>query len=121
MSEDFDGVTLGPTVWEPDGQGTEVLTLATLPNAYTHTPPAGWTNDQSGVPGLADPSVGVPEWEGWSFANKDWWATVAGDQNRTQFTNGSGTVAVLDADEWDDFGNPEGLGADGCVDLHAGD
>lgn len=111
FSENFDGVTLGPTVWEPDGQGANVLNLATFPNAYTHTAPAGWTNDQSGVPGLDDPTKGVPEWKGWSFANKDWWATVAGDQNRTQFVNGSGTVAVVDPDEWDDFGNPEALGA----------
>ncbi|MGI9427051.1 MAG: PEP-CTERM sorting domain-containing protein, partial [Bythopirellula sp.] len=54
--------------------------------------------------------VGVFEWEGWSFADRDWWANTAGDQQRAQFTNAVGTVAVADPDEWDDLGNPSSGG-----------
>jgi hypothetical protein len=55
---------------------------------------------------LGDPNYGVDEWEGWSFANKDFWVYVAGDQTRSQFTKASGNVAVADADEWDDLHLP---------------
>ncbi len=94
--EDFDGLTLGPNVHE---------TVAN-PQAWTQTPPAGWSVDDSGVPFTADSTRGVTEWEGWSFANKVWWSTAAGDQERSQFALGQGTVAVADPDEWDDRGNP---------------
>ena len=62
--------------------------------------------DDSGVPFVADNTRGVTEWEGWSFANKDWWVNAAGDQERSEFALGQGTVAVADPDEWDDKGNP---------------
>ena len=101
LSENFDSLDLGPNDWEPDGAGPGTG-LATEPHAYTHTAPAGWTNDQSLVPTLSYPEVGVPEWEGWSFTNKDWWAAVAGGQDRETFVNGVGTVAVIDGDEWND-------------------
>ena len=51
---------------------------------------------------IGDPNYGVDEWEGWSFANKSFWI-FADDQGRSSFTNGVGTVAVADADEWDDL------------------
>ncbi|MEX0611577.1 MAG: lysyl oxidase family protein [Pirellulales bacterium] len=94
--EDFNGLTLGPNVHE---------TLVN-PLAWTDSPPSGWSVDDSGVPFVADSTRGVTEWEGWSFADKAWWSTVAGDQQRSQFTLGQGTVAVADPDEWDDRGNP---------------
>ena len=62
FSEDFESVTLGPNVDE---------TLAEA-NAWTATPPAGWTVNSSGVPGFGTLDDGVTEWAGWSFANKDW-------------------------------------------------
>ena len=96
FSENFDGLVLGPNVDE---------TLANA-NAWTGTPPLGWTVDDSGVPFVSDPARGVTEWEGWSFANKDWWVSAAGDQQRSEFALGQGTVAVADPDEWDDKGNP---------------
>jgi len=96
FSETFDGLTLGPNVDE---------TVANA-NAWTDIPPAGWVVDDSGVPFVADNSRGVKEWEGWSFANKNWWVTAAGDQLRGEFTLGQGTVAVADPDEWDDKGTP---------------
>jgi hypothetical protein len=94
--ENFDGLVLGPNVHE---------TLAN-PQAWTDTPPPGWSVDDSGVPFVTDSTRGAAEWEGWSFTNKAWWSAAAGDQQRSQFTLGQGTVAVADPDEWDDRGNP---------------
>ena len=77
---------------------------------WTHTPPAGWVNDNSQVPGAGDPNTdGVTEWAGWSFVNKDWWVKVAEDQKRSEFVSGEGAVAVADPDEWDDMDHPDGL------------
>jgi hypothetical protein len=98
--EDFEGITLGPNVDEALA-GVEV---------WTNAPPAGWIIDKSGVPGIADPATdGVTEWAGWSFANRDWWATTAGGQDREQFLSASGTVAIADPDEWDDKGHDVGM------------
>jgi hypothetical protein len=62
------------------------------------------------VAGIGQAGVGVTEWKGWSFANKAWWAQVAGGQRREEFARGVGTVAIADPDEWDDIGSPSGLG-----------
>jgi hypothetical protein len=94
--EDFDGLTLGPPVNEP----------MTTTQAWTDDPPAGWSVDDSGIPSIGLPNQGMPEWEGWSFTDKDWWTAVAFDQGRAEFTLGQGTVAVADPDEWDDRGAP---------------
>jgi len=97
LSEDFEGLALGPNV-EEGTVGEEV---------WTETPPDGWYIDESGVPGVGDPSVdGVTEWAGWAFADKEWWTSAAGDQNRSEFTLGIGTVAIADGDEWDDAAHP---------------
>ncbi len=98
LSEDFEGLVLGPNVDE--GTPGEAV--------WTDIPPEGWINDASGVPGIEDPSTdGVTEWAGWGFANKDWWIQTAGDQRRSEFTLGQGTVAIADPDEWDDAGHPK--------------
>ena len=94
LSENFDGLELGPFVDEAGGDGTD----------WTKTPPPGWTIDDSGVPA----NGGVTEWKGWSFADVDAWAEVAGDQDRTLFTSGRGAVAIADPDEWDDIAHDEG-------------
>ncbi len=99
LREDFEGVPLGPSVNEAAASGV-----------WSGTPPFGWSVDDSGVPGANDPAVGVTEWEGWAVARKDWWVSVAADQNRSQFTRGAGAVAVADPDEWDDRGTPSNLG-----------
>jgi hypothetical protein len=98
LSERFDGVTLTPSVDEaPPG------------NFWTKTPPAGWAIDDSLMAGVGDPETdGVADWAGWSFADKDWWVQVAGDQDRSQFVLGIGTVAIADPDEWDDLPHAEG-------------
>lgn len=100
LEEDFEGLTLGPNVDEGVA-GTEV---------WTKTAPEGWTIDDSGVPGAGDPATdGVTEWAGWSFADVDWWIETAGDQDRSQFILGTGTVAIADGDEWDDQDHTHGL------------
>lgn len=60
-----------------------------------------------GEPRLHFGTLGVTEWEGFTFADVDWWVAEAGDQDRSQFSstnggNASGVVAVADPDEWDD-------------------
>jgi hypothetical protein len=86
-----------------ESAGTEV---------WTDTPPPGWVIDESGVPGIGDPATdGVTEWAGWAFTDKEWWTSVAGDQNRSQYTLGQGTVAVADPDEWDDQAHADAAAA----------
>lgn len=131
FSENFDSLPLVGSVNERLGPGpvTRVATdpdSAPYPLAFTHTGPTGWVVDNTlgqydgvvhpgyspsptignaGVPGAGLADYGVDEWEGWSFASKDFWTFVAGDQNRTQFTSGSGVVAVADPDEYFDMPN----------------
>ena len=94
FSENFEGLTLGPNQEEALA-GT---------NVWTKTAPTNWIPNDTGMPGgVTDPATnGVTEWAGWSFASKDWWAATAGDQGRSQFVRGSGTVMIADPDEWDD-------------------
>ena len=99
FTEDFEGLPLGPNVDE----------AVAGDNVWTKTAPEGWTIDDSGVPGIAE-GAGVTEWRGWSFADLQWWVTTAEDQDRSQFTNASGTVAIADPDEWDDKDDPESFG-----------
>jgi hypothetical protein len=99
FSEDFEGLPLGPNVDE--GVAGDAV--------WTKTAPEGWIIDDSGMPGVGDPDLdGVTEWAGWSFADKAWWTETAGDQDRSTFTLGSGTVALTDPDEWDDAAHAEG-------------
>lgn len=86
FSENFDGLPLGPTVEDVPGDGTD----------FTHAPPTGWTVDRLGVPGWGTANDGMQEWAGWSFADKDYWITASGNQNRSDFARGSGTIAVAD-------------------------
>ena len=100
--EDFEGLDLGPNVDE-----------ALVGDAvWTDTPPAGWSVDESGIPGIGDPNTdGVTEWAGWAFADKAWWTQTAGDQDRSLFVLGSGTVAIADPDEWDDADHTDSASA----------
>jgi len=93
LQQNFDALTLGPSVNE-----TPITA-----NVWTKTAPAGWSIDDSGMP-----VGGVTEWRGWSFASPTWWSTVAGDQGRSQFTKGTGVVAIADPDEWDDLAHDAG-------------
>jgi hypothetical protein len=72
----------------------ESIPAATL--GWTHTPPAGWSIDNSEMG-----TGGMPEWRGWSFATPAFW-TAADMQEREAFSLGSGVLAIADADEWMD-------------------
>ena len=89
--ENFETVELGPNVDE--GLTGEQVWGKTF---------EGWVSDDSGVPGVGTDLDGVTEWAGWSFADKDWWNSTAGDQRRSEFNRASGTVLIADPDEWDD-------------------
>ena len=60
------------------------------------------------MPGVGTDQDGVTEWAGWSFAKREWWAEAGGNQRRTEFTKGTGTVAIADSDEWDDVTHAAG-------------
>lgn len=92
FSENFDGLTLGPLVSssESGGDGTD----------WTDVPPAGWTRDNGSTPG-----DGPAEFFGFTFFDRDAWVTTAEDQERSQFTLGTGNVMVADPDEYDDLGD----------------
>lgn len=94
FSEDFEGLPL-----KPAQSPTEIGN----PAAWTDVPPAGWVRDNLTTP-IGDPV----EFQGWTFVNKDWWVATSGDQERSQFTTGSGTVAVADPDEYDDGTDVDG-------------
>lgn len=99
-SENFESLTLGPNVEEALA-GSKV---------WTKTPPAGWSIDDTKMPGVGNSSSnGITEWAGWSFANKSWWVSTAGDQRRSEFSFGQGTVMIADPDEWDDATHARGL------------
>ncbi len=95
FAENFNALPLGANVNETTA-GT---------NVWTATPPAGWSVDRSHMPTTG----GVTEWRGWNFSSAAWWSQVAADQGRSQFTKGTGTIAVADPDEWDDLAHPAGL------------
>ncbi len=96
FSEDFEGLTLGPNVDE--GVIGEMV--------WTNEAPEGWEIDNSQLFGVDEDGIGVTEWKGWAFASKEWWIEAAGDQRRSEWLSGKGTVAIADPDEWDDIGGP---------------
>ena len=104
LTENFEGLTLNPVVTFD----TEVRSRA----AWTKSVPTGagvegtWAIDDTAMPAQATGSnlIGVTEFEGWTFVDKDWWINTAGDQDRGGFVSASGKIAVADPDEWDDFG-----------------
>ncbi len=98
LLENFESLPLGSN---PDPEDGRVQS-----GVWTDVAPAGWTVDRSGVPGYStgDPDLdGSKDFAGWVFVKKDWWIATAGNQNRSQFTRGTGTVMVADPDEWDDL------------------
>jgi len=102
--EDFNSLALGPNVEE----GIVTGSGGAKSNVWTKTGPAGWTVDDTGVPGVGTDQDGVTEWAGWSFAERVWWAATTGDQQRTGFTKGTGASAIADSDEWDDIAHAAG-------------
>ncbi len=132
FSENFDSLTLQDSVNERFGtvfvtRPASDTDSSPVPNAFSPTGPAGWsvnrttfgmfdgvpsdtynpspTIGNAGVPGTGVAEFGVDEWDGWNFANKDFWVKAAGEQDRELFTNAGGTVAVADPDEYFDLGD----------------
>ncbi|MFO0900345.1 MAG: Ig-like domain-containing protein [Pirellulales bacterium] len=66
------------------------------PHDYNANMPYGWTKD-------TNKPTPEPVYSGWTQLNKDFWIAQQGDQDRTTFTLGEGTVAVMDPDAFDDF------------------
>lgn len=105
FQEDFESLPLRAPV-------DEGFLVSVFPQAFTHDEPLGWDRIATNIPGVGDPFVGVFEWEGWSFANRDFWiAAAAGPTGmppggREEFTLGQGTIAVADPDQWNDLGDP---------------
>ncbi|MFJ6621507.1 alkaline phosphatase family protein [Kitasatospora sp. NPDC091335] len=64
---------------------------------WTHTPPAGWSIDNSRMP-----SGGVTEWRGWTFATDEFWTASQLGQSRETNVRARNVFAVADSDEWDD-------------------
>ncbi|MFB6890948.1 alkaline phosphatase family protein [Kitasatospora sp. NPDC056327] len=64
---------------------------------FTHTPPAGWSVDNSAMG-----TGGVTEWRGWSFTTDEFWTRAQRDQNRELNVRSRGVFAVADSDEWAD-------------------
>lgn len=64
---------------------------------FTHTPPAGWSIDNSRMP-----TGGVTEWRGWAFATDEFWTAAQLGQSRETNVRARNVFAVADSDEWDD-------------------
>jgi uncharacterized protein (DUF2141 family) len=63
---------------------------------YNDQMPAGWSKETN----KPQPQ---PVYDGWTQLNKDFWIAEQGGQSRELWTNGSGTVAVMDPDAFDDY------------------
>jgi hypothetical protein len=93
FAEDFDGLALGPWVSDSEsgGDGTD----------WTATAPTGWVTATGDGHGATAGGDTVKEFDGWTFVDPVTWNATAG-QERSQFTKGSGVIAVADSDEFDD-------------------
>ena len=93
FAEDFDGLALGPWVSDSEsgGDGTD----------WTATAPTGWVTATGDGHGATAGGLTVTEFDGWTFVDPVTWNATAG-QERSQFTKGSGAIAVADSDEFDD-------------------
>jgi hypothetical protein len=76
---------------------------------WTDQGPYGWTRDSSKLP-----PNGQPEYNGWTFMKKDFWLAEQGDQSRSDFEKGTGVVALVDPDAFDDFVEIDVAGGDGA-------
>ena len=91
--ENFDGVKLGPfeSDSESNGDGTD----------WASEGPEGWVMRKNNGHGLTGGGSDVVEFDGWTFLDPVSWNATA-EQNRSNFTKGTGVIAVADSDEYDD-------------------
>ena len=118
FNEDFSSVTLTPT-FTLANEIPDRAAWSDLATAQTNGALSGWADTKEGVLGGLDPAnSGVREFYGWTFLDKDWWIDTAGDQDRSSWNRGYGTVGVADNDEFDDFSfgpaEDQGLTNDQC-------
>ncbi|MFE6667815.1 alkaline phosphatase family protein [Streptomyces sp. NPDC057697] len=64
---------------------------------FTHTPPAGWSVDNSAMG-----TGGVTEWRGWTFTTDEFWTSAERGQWRETNVRARNVFAVADGDEWSD-------------------
>src|SRR5688572_11070857 len=96
FSENFESLPLAPYVspTESGGDGTD----------WTDVAPAGWVRDQTTTP------VGSPaEFFGWTFHDRQSWTNTEGDQRRSEWIGGAGTVMIADPDAYDDGTNVDDM------------
>ncbi|MBY8867230.1 alkaline phosphatase family protein [Streptomyces sennicomposti] len=91
VADDFDALRSGLRT-RTDETGIPAALLG-----YTHTPPAGWSVDDSAMG-----TGGVTEWRGWSFTTDEFWTQAQRDQNRECNVRARDVFAVADGDEWSD-------------------
>jgi len=93
FEENFDGVNLGPfeSDSESNGDGTD----------WASEGPVGWVMRKNNGHGLTGGGSDVVEFDGWTFLDPVSWNATA-EQNRSNFTKGTGVIAVADSDEYDD-------------------
>ncbi|MEU2510144.1 alkaline phosphatase family protein [Streptomyces sp. NPDC007863] len=72
--------------------------LGTKVVGFTHTPPPGWSVDNSSMG-----AAGVTEWRGWTFTTDEFWTKAAPDQERESNVRARNVFAVADGDEWYDM------------------
>ncbi len=114
FSEDFENMPLQPNVMENivNRDPAEITTQAWA--GEDAAPPYWWIVDD--ICSIGDPDIGMLEWEGWAFVTGEFWLKADG-QHRGEFVNslinsdglGVGVIAVVDPDEWDDYGSPGDL------------
>ena len=92
FEENFESLELFPFVSSSEccGDGTD----------WTDILPDGWAFDNGDTP-----FDGPAEFFGFTFLDKNSWIATAGNQSRSEFTRGEGTVMVADPDEYDDLGS----------------
>ncbi|WP_345709949.1 alkaline phosphatase family protein [Kitasatospora paranensis] len=112
---EHEGVAIDPA-WQLDGRPIDTITpdafdglrpglqsrtdetgIPVGVKGWTHTPPAGWSIDNSAMP-----TGGVTEWRGWSFATDEFWTATQLGQSRETNVRARNVFAVADSDEWDD-------------------
>ncbi len=76
---------------------TDETAIPSTVKGYTHTPPSGWSVDNSAMG-----TGGVTEWRGWAFTTDEFWTQAQRDQWRELNVRGRDVFAVADSDEWDD-------------------
>ncbi|MEV4615569.1 alkaline phosphatase family protein [Kitasatospora sp. NPDC049258] len=110
-----EGVAIDPA-WQLDGRPIDEITpdafdglrpalqtrtdetgIPAAVKGWTHTPPSGWSIDNSRMP-----SGGVTEWRGWAFATDEFWTAAQLGQSRETNVRARNVFAVADSDEWDD-------------------